>query len=280
MLNKRYYIALGIVVVMTLFLLKLPQRAAHQVKRGVAGFFLPLFCLQASAAHFSDKAATAVTSKAELARQLEQAERQNQELRIQLSQADELTRENARLRQYFGFAKQLPWKTKVGRVIGRDPVNWWKTLRIDVGRRDGIVPNLAVVVPQNSNTNQWPVICLVGRIGDVTDTQSQVVLLGNPDCRVSVFVEMNNLREAGVIAPASPVPVDSSIVELSFLSRNSKLSPGQRVVTSGEGGIFPKGIFVGQVVDWKTVGYGLYNEARVKIDVKPSSLEEVWVKLP
>jgi len=280
MLNKRYYIALGIVVVMTLFLLKLPQRAAHQVKRGVAGFFLPLFGLKASAAHVSDKAATAVTSKAELARQLEQAERQNQELRIQLSQADELTRENARLRQYFGFAKQLPWKTKVGRVIGRDPVNWWKTLRIDVGSRDGIVPNLAVVVPQNSNTNQWPVICLVGRIGDVTLTQSQVVLLGNPDCRVSVFVEMNNLREAGVIAPASPVPVDSSIVELSFLSRNSKLSPGQRVVTSGEGGIFPKGIFVGQVVDWKTVGYGLYNEARVKIDVKPSGLEEVWVKLP
>ena len=42
MLNKRYYIALGIVVVLTLFLLKLPTRAAHQVKRGVAAFFGPV----------------------------------------------------------------------------------------------------------------------------------------------------------------------------------------------------------------------------------------------
>jgi len=280
MLNKRYYIALGIVVVVTLFLLKLPHSAAHQVKRGVAGFFLPLFGLKASAARVSDKAATAVTSKAELARQVEQFARENQELKIQLSQTEELARENARLRQYFGFAKQLPWKTKMGRVIGRDPVNWWKTFRIDLGSRDGMVPNLAVVVPQSSSTNIFPVTCLVGRLGEVGLTQSQVILLGNPDCRVSVFVEQNKIREAGVIAPASPVPVDSSIVELSFLSRNSKLSPGMLVVTSGEGGIFPKGIVVGQVVDWKTIGYGLYNEARVKIEVRPSSLEEVWVKLP
>jgi len=280
MLNKRYYIALGIVVVLTLFLLKLPNRAAHQVKRGVAAFFGPLFGLKASAAHVSDKAATAVTSKADLARQLERIELENQELKIHLSQAVELSRENDRLRQYFGFSKQLPWKTRVARVIGRDPANWWKTLRIDLGSRDGMVPNLPVILPQPGTTNQWPVIFLVGRLGDVSLTQSQVILLGDMDCRVAVFIEQKDSRDAGVIAPASPVPLDNSIVELSFLSHNSKLAPGQRVFTSGEGGIFPKGILVGHVVDWKSVGFGLYNEARVKIQVKVNTLEEVWVKLP
>ena len=86
MLNKRYYIALGIVVVLTLFLLKLPRRAAYQVKRGVSAVFLPLFGVKASAMHISDKAGTAVTSKAELAKQLEHAEKENQELRHQLEE--------------------------------------------------------------------------------------------------------------------------------------------------------------------------------------------------
>jgi len=85
-------------------------------------------------------------------------------------------------------------------------------------------------------------------------------------------------QEHGVIAPASSL--DNTIVELSYLSRNSKLAPGQRVVTSGDGGIFPKGILVGEVVDWKSVGYGLSTEARVKVDVNINALEEVFVKIP
>ena len=52
------------------------------------------------------------------------------------------------------------------------------------------------------------------------------------------------------------------------------------VVTSGVGGIFPPGILVGQIADFRTVGYGLYREARVSLAVKMNSLEEVWVKAP
>jgi rod shape-determining protein MreC len=48
-------------------------------------------------------------------------------------------------------------------------------------------------------------------------------------------------------------------------------------MTSGLGGIFPKGILVGHVVDFRTVGYGLYNEARVKVAARMNALEEVWV---
>jgi rod shape-determining protein MreC len=65
-----------------------------------------------------------------------------------------------------------------------------------------------------------------------------------------------------------------------YLPRNSHLRAGQKVVTSGEGGIFPKNIVVGQLVDFRSVDYGLYNEARVKLAVRMNTLEEVWVKLP
>ena len=93
-----------------------------------------------------------------------------------------------------------------------------------------------------------------------------MVLVGDPACRV--------------IAPSSSSPLDSTLVDLSFLSRSSQLKAGQRVVTSDLGGIFPKGIPVGQIVDFRSIDYGLYNEARVKLDEKMNTLEEVYVKLP
>lgn len=270
MLNRRYYIALGIVVLITLVLLKLPNRATGQLKLALGGFFLPLFGLSASGGHLVEKAANTVLPRSDLMNQLEKVEKENQELRIRLHQNEELSRENDQLRHALGWSKQTRWKLKPVRVVGREPANWWKNVRIDAGSRDGLVGNLPVLTPDG----------LVGRIGDLTYTQAQVILLGDPDCRVSVMIEDKDAREQGIIAPASSNPLDSTLVELSYLSRNVKLSPGQRVLTSGIGGLFPKGIVVGQIVDWKSVGYGLYTEARVKLQVKVNTLELVWVKMP
>src|SRR4051812_36464775 len=139
MLNKRYYIALGVVVVVTLVLLKLPSRATSQLKMALSSLYLPIFGLSASGRQVTDKATTAILPRSELAQHLEKAERENQELKIRLSQFEETARENARFRQHFAFTKQVPWKLKLVRVVGRDPANWWRTLRIDAGTREGIV---------------------------------------------------------------------------------------------------------------------------------------------
>src|SRR5436190_7673626 len=101
MLNRRYYIALGIVVVVTLVLLKLPHRAANQLKLAIGGLFLPTSGLTVSGRELTKKAATAVTSREDLVRQVEKTEKENQELKIKLRQMEELSQENARLRQYF-----------------------------------------------------------------------------------------------------------------------------------------------------------------------------------
>jgi rod shape-determining protein MreC len=268
MLNRRYYIALGIVVVLTLVLFKLPARVTANLKLALGGLHLPFFGVSASARQLTDKATTSVVSREDLVQQLDKLDKENKELKIRLNQAEEVVRENARLRQHLGFAKQNPGKFRLARVVGRDPANWWRNIRIDIGSRDGVTANLPVQTAEG----------LVGRVGEVGYTQSLVVLLGDPDCRVAVMID--ETRESGVIAPSSASPLDSTLVELGYLSRNSKLAPGQRVITSGVGGIFPKGILVGQLVDWKSVGYGLYNEARVKVKVNMNTLEEVWVRMP
>jgi len=268
MLRRPHYIILGLVILLTVVILKLPSRTAAQLKLAISGLFLPLFGLSGSTQQLAEKAGNAVVPRAELLRQIEQLQRANQELRVHAAAAEEVERENARLRQYFSFAKRERWKLKLARVVARDPANWWRTIRINLGNRDGITTNSPVLTAEG----------LVGRVSEVGYAQSQVVLLGDPDCRVSVMIE--DTRDNGVIAPSTPSPLDNTLVDLSYLSRTSTLKAGQKVVTSGLGGIFPPGIPVGQIVDFRTIDYGLYNAARVKLEVKMNNLEEVWVKLP
>jgi len=267
MLKRPHYIALGVVILFTIVLLKLPTRAATNLKLGIRSLFLPLYGAAGSVEDLLNKASYVAVPRSELIRQIEALQKEKQESRIRQMQGDEAVRENARLRDQLGLMRQYPWKPKPARVVGRDPANWWKTLKIDRGSRDGIVTNAPVVTPDG----------LVGRVSEVGFAQSQVVLVGDPDCRVSVLVGDEKSREQGMIAPASSSPLDETLVELSYISRNSKLAPGQVVITSGQGGVFPKGIVVGQIADFRSVGYGLYKEAMVRLAVKMNRLEEVWV---
>ncbi len=269
MFKRSHYIALGLVILLTLVVLKLPNRAVSQLELAINGLFLPMFGLKGTAGGLAEKATQAVVPRKELVGDLEQLRVENQELRLQVTQMEESARENHRLRKYLNWPKPRDWKLKLARVIARDPANWWRTLKIDTGLREGVTTNCPVLSGDGY---------LVGRVSDVAYTQSQVVLLGDPDCRVSVLIE--EARDNGIIAPSSSRPLDNSIVDLVYLSRNSPLRSGQKVVTSGMGGVFPKGIEVGQIVDWRTVGYGLYNEARVSLAVNMNKLEEVWVILP
>jgi rod shape-determining protein MreC len=102
-------------------------------------------------------------------------------------------------------------------------------------------------------------------------------LLGDPNCKVSALVE-NPAHDSGVISASGPL--DDSLVQLTYLSGSANLKSGQGVITSGLGGIFPKGIPIGQIVDSRSVEYGLYAEARVKLNANLGALEQVWVLLP
>jgi rod shape-determining protein MreC len=271
MLKKQHYIILGVMIALTLVLLELPSHTTAKLKLAISGLFLPLFGVKESVRHGIEKAADAAIPRKQLAAQLEQFRQENQELRVRLLREEELDRENARLREALGWARETAWKLKLARVVGRDPANWWRTVRIDRGAREGIATNSAVFTPHG----------LVGRVSEVGYTYAQVALLGDPDCRVSVKVlEGKTVLDMGVISPSSSSPLDKSMVDLSYLSHSAPLRAGQRVITSGQGGVFPGGILVGHIVDWRSVGYGLASEARVNLAVNLNTLEEVLVKLP
>jgi rod shape-determining protein MreC len=263
-LKRPHYIAIGAVVLLTLVLLNLPSHTLARLKAGVGSLFLPLFGLASSADHVANKAGDAITTRSELLRQNEALTRTNQELRLLAMQAEETARENLRLRQLVGWQQTQPWKGKLGKIVLRDPANWWHTVQINLGSRDGVRENLAVLNMDG----------LVGRVAAVGLTQSTVVLVGDVNCKVAAKVMETG--ETGVIGTTDPL--DNSLVALGFISNKSaKLIPGQTVKTSGMGGFFPAGLMIGKIADSHPVEFGLTTEARVKLSANLSALDEVWV---
>jgi rod shape-determining protein MreC len=266
MLKRPQYIALGVVILLTLILLNLPSHTAARLKLAIGSVFLPLFGLANSSDQLANKAGDAITTRTQLLKENETLRRENQELRLGAMQAQETARENARLHQLVGWQPTKAWKMKLGKIVLRDPANWWRTVQIDLGSRDGLRENLPVMTPEG----------LVGRIGSVGLTRSTVVLIGDRDIKVAARVV--ETADIGVIGATDPW--DNSLATLGFLKSNSKLAAGQTVITSGIGGIFPAGIPIGKIADSKQIDYGLAIEARVKLSANLSSLDEVWVVFP
>lgn len=269
MLKRPHYVALSLIVLATLVVLNLPSDAAARFKLAFSSLFLPLFGLATTAHSVAEHAGNTLLPRGELLRLNDQLRNENQQFKLAASQAAETARENARLRQLVGWREQSPWKgkLKLARVVLREPANWWRSVQIDLGRRDGLRSNLPVLTAEG----------LVGRVGSVGFDQSRVLLIGDPNCKVSALVE-NESRDSGILGPSGPLETELAL--LSYLPRTSSLKPGQNVVTSGLGGIFPKGIAIGKVVDARPVEFGLYVEARVKLAANLNALEEVWVLLP
>ncbi len=256
-------------MVLTLLLLNLPDQTVARLKLAIGSLFLPLFGLAGSTQQLAERAGDAVLPRSELLRQLEALRQTNQDLRLQAARAEEIARQNDRLRLLLGWQQQQKrGKFKLASVVLRDPANWWRSVQIDLGRRDGLSTNLPVLAPDGA---------LVGRVASVSLTRAQVVLLGDPNCKVAARVDSPS-RDPGIIRGAGPL--ESEFVEMAFFTRSANLKPGQDVRTSGEGGIYPKDILIGKVVDYHSVEYGLEMVARIKLAANPSALEEVWVMFP
>ncbi len=267
MFKQKNYLALGAVVVVVVLLLSLPTRATDRLKLAVGSWFLPMFGLAGASQQLPADLADSALPRRELFRQIDALRRENQQLRSQSIQSLAIARENDQLRALLNWQRQSPWKLKLANVVMRDPANWWRTVQIDLGSRDGLRENLPVITAAG----------LVGRVSSVSLTRSQIVLIGDPNCRVSATVE-NTARDMGIVLVSGPL--DTSLVKLTYLASGANLKPGQSVVTSGLGGVFPKGIPIGQVVDSRSVEFGLYTEGRVKLNANLGSLEQVWVLFP
>ncbi len=184
--------------------------------------------------------------------------------KLRLQRADLLfkERENRRLRKLLNLKRQHEFPSIVARVIGEDAVGWYRTLFIDRGTGDGVLPEMAVTVAEG----------VVGRVTRSSREMSQVTLLTDPD--LSVGCRIARTRDRGVLSGS----LDNGCI-LRYIRLESKIRPGDEVVTSGLDGIFPRGLPIGRVGSVSKGEQGLFLEASVIPAVNFSDIEEVLVVL-
>jgi rod shape-determining protein MreC len=267
MTNRSHLIALGIVVLLSMVLLNLPSRAAAHLRTAIGSLFLPIFGFAGSAQQAAEAGVNLLVPRRTLIEQNERLRKENQQLRLEAQRSQETDRENARLRQALGWQQKAGTHYRLARVVGNDPVNWWRSAQIDLGSRDGLRADLPVVTTDG----------LVGRVSEVGFDRSQVLLIGDPNCRFSARVVETGDR-TGIISPGSAAASRQTVILT--LPNSDQLKLGQKVVTSGLGGVFPRDILVGWIMDIRPAEYGLYTEAQVKLSVNLNRLDEVWVQFP
>lgn len=189
-------------------------------------------------------------------------------LRRRVHDLSALEAENEDLRAQLGFRRADRRPLLPAEVIARDPAGWWQTVRLDRGARDGLRPDLAVITTDG----------LIGRTIEVSARTADVLLISDPNSRVSVRLPRTDA--VGVLVGAGARPSGRVACRLDFVHRHLPVKPGDEVVTSGLGGVFPRGLVVGYVEAVYTDEQGLYRYAEVIPRADLGQLRYVFVLPP
>jgi rod shape-determining protein MreC len=175
-------------------------------------------------------------------------------------QLSELQYENERLRGLIEFKEKSQFVVVPAEVVGRSPSRQNSSILIDRGEADGIERNLAVVTADG----------VVGKVIDISRGSAVVQTLFDRNSRVSCYISRS--RVIGILSWSG-----GSLCHLKMIPEQGDVEVGDSVITSGLGGVFPKGLQVGRVVEVGAEPQGLFRRVMVKVSADLSRVEEVFV---
>ncbi len=179
----------------------------------------------------------------------------------------EIVAENVRLKALLDYRKAAPqFDTVVAAVVARDPAAWTNVIIINRGTAQGVAKDMAVVTPQG----------LVGSVVQAYNNSAKVQLILDPRSAVGAIVQRPESRVAAIVEGNPAKPLAPKMINL---ARDADIIKGDKVITSGFGGIYPKGILVGEVTDVVNEEGGLLKYAVLKPAADFDRLEEVAVIL-
>ena len=177
------------------------------------------------------------------------------------SRLSDLERENQELREQLGLKREKPsleWMS--AQVIYSDPSNLVQSVTINLGKREGLREGLTVMTPRG----------LVGRIVQVNQNTSKVLLITDASSSVSAVIE--GLRAKGVINGQR-----RQVLSMKHIPQSESFRTGDKVVTSGVGGVFPDGILIGRIAGVIRKDVDMFQQAEVEPEVDFSRLDRLLV---
>lgn len=224
------------------------QKVFTSASNGVSNFF----------GYFSNKKA--------LQAEIDSLKKENSELKQQLVKNEAAYNENEQLRKLLNLkSNNVEFEFEAAEVIARNPSNWYNSLMVDKGATDGIALNQTVVSSGNT---------LVGRVSEVGTTWSRITLV--TDAEHAAGAQISRSGEYG-ICEGDTSGTSEGGCRMSFVSKNADIIVGDTVITSGLGGIYPKGLVIGKVQKIRPDIQGISQYATIKPEADFKNLKTVFI---
>jgi rod shape-determining protein MreC len=198
---------------------------------------------------------------------LQGVEEENRQLRKELehlqgqnSQLREAAAATERLTALLEFKSQALPTMVAAQVIGRDTGNWYRSIILNKGESDGLQPDMGVVTPAG----------VVGRIVKTTAATSVVLLVTDPNNAIAGLIQRT--RDEGIVEGTT-----QGLAHLKYIPLLSSVRTGDRVVTSGLVGGFPRGLAIGTITRIDKAEGELFQSAELTPEVDVERVEEVLV---
>ncbi|OGQ99838.1 MAG: rod shape-determining protein MreC [Deltaproteobacteria bacterium RIFOXYD12_FULL_55_16] len=166
---------------------------------------------------------------------------------------------NVRLAKLLEMKETLPPPTLTAEIIGVDPSQWFKTIIINRGSSDGVQTGM-------------PVVTVEGVVGQVTNTSphfAKILLAIDPNSALDGLVQKTRVQ--GIIKGGG------AGFHMEYVLKNNEVEKGDLIVTSGIGGIFPKGVPIGTVSKVEKAGRGMFQVIEIEPAVDFSQLEHLII---
>lgn len=183
-------------------------------------------------------------------------------LKSELLKVKEYEYENKRLKSLLGFKETTELPLLPARVTGRSASAWYRTMTLDKGTADGVKPGSPVVTAGG----------VVGRVYEAGATISRVLLLTDASSAVDAILQRSRAQVV-VEGDLGPNP------RLLYLARGVDAEVGDKVLTSGLDGIYPKGLLLGEISRLKNSPGDIFQAAKIEPSADFSNIEEVFVIL-
>lgn len=181
------------------------------------------------------------------------------QLSAQLARLQEQAAENERLRGLLNFSQEFSYDLVPVRVIARDPSSLYKSMVINAGRKEGVQMWMPMVAEKG----------VVGKVIQVMDHMSMVQLLRDPTNRTSVMTRRT--RCVGILE------TENGSDFFIRIRSHEDVHEGDTVITSGLGGVYPRGFTVGIVKKLSDASDPLFKKAWLKMTVDFEHVEELFV---
>jgi len=183
-----------------------------------------------------------------------------QELEIERNNLLEAGATNRRLQELLEFRSSLPAASVTASIIGNSASSWFQTCLLDKGTADGVRKGMAVVTP----------LGIIGQAIFASAHTAKVLLITDSNSGVDALVQRTRAR--GIVSGS----LENGMI-MKYVKRSEDIQEGDRLITSGSDGVFPKGLIIGWVSKVRKQNLGLFQYVEVTPAVTSSRIENVLV---